>query len=494
MSKKEVNLKKEDTPVHGIKNLIRADWKRFHFGTFVFVFLWLIGAKTSTSFSQEKTFTLKEACDFAVKNSYQTQSASINAGIAEKNIKSYIGSGLPQINAEGKFQNFLDVPTTVIPNFIGPAITGSLIQSGLLPPSAANQPPNPEFLEAKFGTKYNVSGGINASQLIFSGTYFVGLEAAKTYSLAAKQGLEKTETEVRESVAQTYHTILVAKESEKILELSKKNLEKTLFETNQLYKTGFAEETSAQQLELLVSNLTNGISSARQQIENAFQLLKFQMGIPATDKILLSDSLGSLINNLPPESILSSNADLKNHIDFKLISTQERLMTLSERAEKTKFLPSLVGFFSYQQSALRNEFNFTKNSEKWFPATLWGLSLQVPVFSGFSRYHNLGKARLELEKTRILKTQVEQGLQLQLQTARADFLTAHNQYLAEKGNVSLAEKIRDKTIIKFNQGLASSMELTQSENQLLATQGNYFRSMYQLLNAKTKLEKIIGNK
>lgn len=458
---------------------------------FIFIILYFFAFNCS---AQEKSFTLKEAQDYAIKNSYQAEAGMLNIGIAEKNIKSYIGTGLPQISGEGKFQNYVDIPVTVLPNFIGPAVTASLIQNGLVPPSAADQPPNPEFVEAEFGTKYNVSAAINASQLIFSGTYFVGLQAAKTYSLAAKQGLEKTESDIRETVAQAYQTVLVAKENESVLQQSKKNLEKTLFETTELYKSGFAEEMNMEQLQLLVSNVNNGLTSAQQQVENATLLLKFQMGIPAEEKIALKDSLASLIQTTADESVLSRNVDLANHIDFKLATTQERLMSLNERAEKTKYLPALVGFFSYQQSALRNEFNFTDKDEKWFPATIWGVTLQVPVFSGFARYHNVGKARLELEKSQVLKSQVEQGLKLQLQAAKSDYLVALNQYKTEKENLALAEKIRNKTLIKYNQGMATSLELTQTENQHLSTQGNYIRSVFQLLNAKTKLDKLMGNK
>lgn len=449
---------------------------------------------SSAKATEDKAYTLKEAQDYAVKNSYQAKTAMLNVGAAEKNIRAYIGTGLPQVNAEGKFQNYVDIPTTVIPNFIGPAVTGSLIQNGLLPPSAADQPPNPEFVEAQFGTKYNVSGGINASQLIFSGTYFVGLQAAKTYSLAAKQGLEKSENDIRELVAQAYHTVLVAKENEVILMQSKKNLEKTLYETSELYKNGFVEEMSVEQLQLILANVENAITSTRQQVETASQILKFQMGLPVEEKILLKDSLSTLIRVSADESILAKNVDITNHPDFKLANTQERLMLLNKKAEKTKYLPTLVGFFNYQKSALRNEFNFTDRDEKWFPATLWGVSLQVPLFSGGNRYYTIGKAQLELEKTQLMKIQVEQGLKLQLQTARSEFLVAMNQYKTEKENLTLAEKIRNKTLIKYNQGIASSLELTQTENQYLATQGNYIRAMFQLLNSKVKMDKLMGNK
>lgn len=458
---------------------------------YLFISLCLI---TLTGYAQEKSFTLKEAQEYAIKNSCLAKAGMLNIGIAGKNIKSYIGTGLPQISGEGKFQNYVDIPVTVLPNFIGPAVTASLVQNGLLPPSAADQPPTPEFVEAEFGTKYNVSAGINASQLIFSGTYFVGLQAAKTYSLAAEQGLEKTENDIRESVAQAYYTALVAKENESVLQQSKNNLEKTLFETTELYKSGFAEEMNVEQLQLLVSNVSNGMISAQQQVENAMQLLKFSMGLPVEEKIVLKDSLGVLLQFTADETILSRTIDPANHIDFRLAETQERLMGLNEKAEKTKYLPTLAGFFTYQQSALRNEFNFTDKEEKWFPATILGVTLQVPVFSGLSRYHNIGKAKLELEKSQVMKSQVEQGLKLQMQTAKSDYLVNLNQYKTEKENMALAEKIRNKTLIRYNQGMATSLELSQAENQHLSTQGNYIRAMFQLLNAKTRLDKLIGNK
>ena len=148
----------------------------------------------------ENSFSLKQAQDYALKNNYQIKNAQLDVTIAKKKVWETTAYGLPQVMAEAKFQNFIDLPTNLIPaNAFNPLA------------------PEGEFAELQFGTDYNTSATISASQLIFDGSYIVGLQAARTYQELSINNKKKTDEEIKYAVAQAYHTVLVAKENEKVL-------------------------------------------------------------------------------------------------------------------------------------------------------------------------------------------------------------------------------------------------------------------------------------
>ncbi|PCH95615.1 MAG: hypothetical protein COB85_04395 [Bacteroidetes bacterium] len=332
--------------------------------------------------------------------------------------------------------------------------------------------------------------GLTANQLIFDASYIIGLKAAKAFSSVSVQALVKTELEIQSIVAQSYYAALAAHENTLIFESNKKNLLKTLNETQAMFRAGFMEEMDVEQLELLVSNIDNLLNNARSQAEISMKLLKFQMGLEVSQSIELTDNLDLLVTDLE-SNIPSTEFSLESHIDYQLATTQVTLMSLNKKVEQSKFYPKLTGFFNYSQNAFRNEFNFFEGG-KWYPTTLWGLNLSFPIFSGFGQHSVVKKAKLELEKAEIQKIQVSQSLSLQEQTARAEYSTALESYQIQKKSLALAKTIQEKTTTKFTEGVASSMELTQAENQFFSAQGNYIQSIFTLLNAKTKLDKALN--
>lgn len=437
-----------------------------------------------TLFSQEntpsppaapaKSFSLKEAQDYAIKNGYGVKNAAFDVDASKWKIRETTAMGLPQVNGTFGYQYFIKQQVSLIPAevFGGPSGT---------------------YKELVFGTKQNARADLTATQLIFDGAYFVGLQASQVYADLSAEKLSKAELDVKEHIAKSYYTILVAEENVKILQQNKKNLDKTLAETTALFQNGFVEEQNVEQLQLLSSNITNAINQARRQVELAHDMLRFQMGLDIKEKIVLKDNLSGLMGNPADENMLSSKPEVGSLPDYKLAGKQEQLMFLNHKLERTKHLPRLNGFMSYSQNAFRNEFNFFSGNEKWFPLTLWGINLQVPIFSSYMLGSRVKQAVFDLEKSKVMKIQVEQALRLQIQNSRSGYMTAIDRNNSEKNNLALAEKIRNKTLIKYNEGVATSMELTQAENQYVTTQGNYINSIFQVLNARVELEKATGN-
>jgi len=461
---------------------------------YVWAALLLVSLQPPASPAQQsaREFSLKSAQDYAVKNSYQTINSNTDIEIARKKVKETTGIGLPQISASGSFQYYFDIPTMLMPNFLTPVVDGVLLQHGLITQEEMLDMGD-DKIPVQFGSDYNLSGDVTASQLIFDGSYIVGLQAAKVYVDFSKQNHARTEIEVKEAVAQTYYLVLVAGENRKILVTTLEILGKSHAEVKEMLKNGFVEESDADQLQLLVANLQNKLTMVDRQIDLAYNLLKFQMGIPVTEKISLTDGLEDLVKQSMAENLASKSFDFKNHIDYKLMQTQKNLSLLNLKRDQSGYLPSLAAYLSVSTNAMRSEFNFFRKEEDWFRTTVLGLSLSVPIWNSGIKHYKIQQDKLQLDKINTLERQVKEGLELEVENARSTLSTFTDQYASDAENLDLAKSIYDKTLIKYKEGVATSMELTQAHNQYLTAQGNYFNTSLELLNARSKLNKALNN-
>lgn len=426
------------------------------------------------TFAQENLkFTLDEARNYALINNYDIKNASIDIEIAQKKIWETTAIGLPQIESTLEYSDFLKIPTQLIPGefFDKPG----------------------EFIEVQFGTKHNIAASVTAKQLIFNGSYIVGLQTAKIFLSLSEQQLQKTQIDIKETITEIYYNILVAEESKKILDSTIYNLQIIKYEISEVYKEGFVEETDVDQIDLSLTNLQNSLNSVNRQIEIAYNLLKFQMGIDLSTNIEITQNLDEILKEINFDAMIDQKFILANNLDFKLLTTQENLSLLNLKNEKSKYLPSLAAFYTHSQNAQREEFNFMKSGELWFPTTLIGLNINLPIFSSGMKRAKINQVKLDLEKLRNSKLQTEQGLELEVNQARATLISSLENYRNAIDNINLSKKIYDKTIIKYSEGVATSTELTQERNQYLTNESNYINTLSVLLNAKNKLDKVLNN-
>lgn len=455
----------------------------------VFVFACLLsGAQESTDLS------LEQAIRYAQENSPTLKNAQLDVEIAKKKIMETTAIGLPQINGSVEYQNFLDIPTTLLPDFISPAVYGVLLQEGLITPAQLPSSDEAQFFPAKFGTQHNAAYGVTLSQLIFSGQYIVGLQASRVFGSMSEQGLQKSMTDIKYSVTETYCLILSLQENAVILDSNLVHFQKLLRESEAMFDQGFIEETNVDQLKLNVSNLDNAVNSLKRQIEAVQMLLKYQIGMEVTLPVRLTDDLVKILNGTSTEVLSGSAFNPSAVIDFQLMETQVRLQELSLKREKSAYLPTMAGYFSYSRKAMRDEFNFFDSEQSWYPTTLVGIKLEVPIWSSGTRHTKIQQAQLNLQKSITSRDMVGQALMLQYEQARIGYLSALDKYQHEKENVAIAEKILNKTMIKFREGLSSSMELTQAQMQHQSAQGNYFAAVFELVSSRNKMQKLFENK
>jgi outer membrane protein TolC len=419
------------------------------------------------------SLSLQQAIDYALKNSYATINADRDVDIAKKKKWETTTIGLPEINAKIDYQNWIKQQVSLLPaEFFGG---------------------NPgEFEEISFGTKHNMNATATLNQLIFDGSYLVGLQSAKTYLKISENAKEKTELGIREAVINAYGNVLLSEESISIIEKNIKTLEKNLNETNQIFLNGFIEEENVEQLKITLSSVKSQLSKTKNLKTIAYKMLNITLGMDLNTSIILTDSLENLAKENIKLEMLSSDLTIENHIDFKIAKNTETANELFIKLEQSRALPTLRSFVNFGYAGYGQEFDFMKKEQKWFDYSLLGVSLDIPVFSSLARSSRTQQAKIELEKAKTNLTETEQKLFLLLESAKTNYNFSIEEYETSKQNLSLAERIENKQQIKFFEGISTSFELLEAQRQLYTMQQNYLQAMLNVIANKATLDNALN--
>jgi outer membrane protein TolC len=416
------------------------------------------------------SLSLQQAVDLAAKQSYQVQNSELEADKARARIKEVIAIGLPQVSASAGLMNYLDVPTQVIPNFFG---------SG------------PEVVAVQFGLPWSANGGIRLDQLIFDGSYLVGLQAAKEGRKMADEELERNVKDARIQAAKAYYAVLAADEGVLLVGEVLPVLERSLLESNVMFENGFMEEIDVDRLRIEVANAQDRQLVFARQAEVARNYLRFMLGMQLNTPIELTDDLKTLIEDPNEAALAEEPLDRERHIDQRIANTYVRASALELKNAKAAYLPNLSGYFSHQEQWNANTFEPISGPIPWFPATLWGVQLNVPIFSSGMRASKVSQMKLGQEQAEVNLALTTQRLELEHSQRRYDVLTAQELYRNERDRLELSQRVFDRTSLKFAEGVASSFELTQEQNQYLAAQQSYIQRLVDLVNARAELRRAL---
>jgi outer membrane protein len=419
---------------------------------------------------QTYNFSLQDCINYAYEHQDTVINAKLDIKSADYRVKEIIGGGLPQITGGAVFQDYLKIPTT------------------LLPGEFFNAPGT--FVPVKFGVKYQSNLTLDVNQIIFDGTYIVGLKARNTYKELSQRNYTRSKIEANVSVTKGYYLVLVSNEQIRLLDANISQLKQQLDQTTAQNKQGFVEKIDVDRLNYQYNDLQTKRENTVRTLVLNYQLLKFQMGMPIDENLVLKDKLADVNLEENVADLSTDTTFYKNRIEYNLFETQVKLNEYDVKRRKAAFLPSLNAFGNFTSSYQNNGFsNLYSNN---FPASYVGLRLNVPIFSGWQRTNVLRQSEINYQKSKNDLFRLKDALSLQASRARITYFNGLQTLNSQRRNQDLAREVLRVTKIKYQQGVGSSIEVTQAQTALEEADNKYIQGLYDALISKVDLNKAFG--
>ena len=457
----------------------------------------LIGLAAAPAVQAQTTFTLQQCIDYALKNAIDAQNAVIDERIASARVKETVGLGLPQISGSVSLQH-----NQQLQRFFG--IYNDSPSGFSFFPSGIPGAQNGDVLAAQnfFQLKSNGNAGVTINQLIFNGSYLVGLQAANAYKDLSVKSTTQTKEQIIQNVSKAYYAVLINKERLTLFNSNIGRVDSLLQNTKALYENGFAEKIDADRIQVTYNNILVERDKFVNLNELTLVLLKFQMGYPIEQPFQVTGDIQEI--EVPSSETLVDDADYKLRPDYQVLEANRRLQELNIKNKYAEGVPSLSAFANLGYSTQSNNVSglFKTNSavedlgpvgpDKWYEYSLFGISLNVPIFSGLQRTYKLQQEKLTMQKIQNGFVKLKQGIDLERRQATVNYNNALKSLTSQKENMTLANDIARVTKIKYEQGVGSNLEVVDAEDALKQTQNNYYNALYEAMVAKVDLDKAYG--
>lgn len=422
----------------------------------IFLGLLLFGR---VSARERLTLDLEAAKEHALNFNRTIKNSGLSVDQSQEKLWETIAVGLPQVNAGADYTNALGAEISIQFDENMPA--------------------------TKIPIKPTSNFNLQVGQLIFSGSYLIGIQTAKLARQLSEKSLKKTEQEVVSQVVEGYYLVLISEESVNILRNNTENLQEVYRKTEPLVRVGMMEKVELDQLSVQVNSLLNAVRSAERQSELAKNLLRVQLGVPAETELELTQSLSDFIDDDELTMGFNPAFEPEQNVDFQLLKVQEEMTEKMITMQQASYLPTVTGFYNYTEKILKPAFDMS-------PKHLVGLQMNIPVFSSGERRSKVRQAKIDLETTRNSKALLEEQLDIQYKQLQFNLASALESYQTQKKNVEVSREVYQNLRRKYEQGMISGLELTTADSNYLQAESEYLTSILEVLQSQNALEKLTG--
>ncbi|MEJ8757770.1 TolC family protein [Pontibacter sp. H259] len=439
--------------------------------TLIVAALTLLGF-TGAQAQEAKQLSLQQSIDFALQNRADLKATQNQEKAADARVGEIRAMGLPQIDAS------LDVGNNFVP------------QKGFLPAEFFGGEAG-QFVPVTFSPGYTGTATIVGNQLLFDGSYLIGLKAAKTFTELSRKATTQSQIDIAEQVSKAYYGVLVNRERMHLLNQNLTRLDTLLNQTRTMFENGVAEQLDVDRLRVSYNNLKVEQQKAERLMQLAESLLKYQMGLPQDQPIVLTDKL----NEVEVEVATITNTksfDYSKRIEYSILETQRDLATLDLRNKNSGYLPKLYLNARYGYNAADNEFSNITKTSNWLEYGYVGGQFILPIFDGLRKHYQVQQAKITLENAKLGFESLRQGIDLQLEQASTELTNSLDVLKSQQENLTLAQDIARVAKIKYQEGVGSNLEVITAETDLRQAQTNYYAAIYDALIAKVNLEKAQG--
>lgn len=434
----------------------------------------LMLASTGLGFSQEQyELTLEECITYAMKNNQNVLNMELEVEKQQKVVGEILSEGLPQIDVFVDLRNNFGVPTSFIPAIF-------FDENALAD----------EFIPVKFSTQYTGNLSVGLKQLVFYGSYFVGVQAAKTFiELSTKEHI-KTKIDVAEAVTKGFYSVLINEVALDLVEKNYNRLDSLLQETEIMFENGFIEKIDVNRIQVQFNNINTTLQNSKEMLKVSYQLLKFQMGMPINYELKLRGKLSDLGEMIYETNTVSFSYD--DRIEYSVLLTREALAHYDLKNNTVQYLPRIDFFITGGANTGTNTLNNLMDANNWHGLGFYGLSMSIPVFDGLNKSYKIQQSRIKINQIENSFSLLENSIDLEIQTSRINLDNALRNLEAQETNMELSKEVYDVTKMKYQEGIGSNIELIEADATYKDAQNNYFNALYQVLISNVDLDKASG--
>ncbi len=428
--------------------------------------------------AQQQAFSLRECLDYAYQNNETLKNSALDQSIAKTDVGVTKADGLPQINGTIGYTNNFAVQTAFLPAVFFADDPNNV---------PADAPPVP----VRFGVQHSGNAAVTLTQMLFDGSYFVGLKAANTYTELMRKNFNQSKTDITEQVTKAYYTVLVNQERANLLSSNYNRLDSLLNETRLMYENGLAEKIDADRIAVQYNNAKTAKAKNERAVQVSYLLLKFQMGMPVEENIELADQISDIDLNFN----IDEGGDFKytDRIDYSSSQINRELTELDLRNNRVQYLPKLSANGTYGYNAGLDQFSeITNFNNQWFKYAFAGVTLDIPIFDGLRKSNRIQKNKLQIQQLENQTRQLKNSIDVEIVQAKVNLQDNVEALNIQQENLDLAQEVFDVTKIKYQQGVGSNLEVITAEDDLQTAETNYFSALYDALIAKVDLNKALG--
>ena len=438
-------------------------------------------------FAQETLqLTLEESIRYALENNVEAKNAQLEVMIAKATIGEQRAQGLPQINSTLEFTKNLQPPLLILPAAAGDIIGGGDDGGGGGPGNIPS-----DLTVIPFAVNYQSSLTTTVEQMIFNGSYFVGLRAAKTLRELTDFDREKAQIDVVENVKKAYFTVLVNEERKVLINSNLERLEQLLRETTAMYEAGFAEKLDISRIKVQYNNVKTEFDRINTSIEVSKQLLKVQLGVPLHLEVVLEESLNSMGDD-ERDFYSLLDAQMLDRVEIGQLEKNMELASLDLKNNQVQYMPNFTAFGTFQRVTGAQDFRNVYQADRWFSTSFVGFRVAIPIFDGFRKSYVIQQNRLQIRQLENVKYNTLQNIQVEEFQAKANLRNSLSALNVQRENRELAMEVFNMTRIKYQEGVGSNFEVVEADSALKEAETNYYSALYDALIAKVDVEKALG--
>ena len=447
-------------------------------------------AQTSNDAHQ---FSIQQCIDYAHQHSVQVKNALLDLQIQQQTNKSITAGALPTITGSASTTDYFNIPVQPVSDFITPAVYGVLVNQGV---KDGNGNPitmptgNPAVFPFSLYQKYSASGSLQLTQTLFDGTVFVGLQARKASIDYYQKAIDITEENISVNIYKIYYQLVVSKTQMTQIDSNVSRAKKLLNDATAMYQNGFQEKLDVDKATVQLANLQTQKASTQTIIDNGYLGLKYLLGMPVKDSLVLTDKFTE--DDLKSGVLDNTTYKYDDRNDFQSLQLNQKLNEYNVKRYKYAYYPTLSLNAAYQKNSYANTYNFFSKDGQWFTTSYAGLSVNVPIFSGFAKDANLKKAKLQLQQVQNQIDNLKNSIDNDVAQAQNKFRTDISTVDFQRKNMELAESVYNQTKKKYESGLASNTDITNAQTDLITAQTNFINALYDAVLAKVDYQKATG--